>query len=457
VIDAISSLLQPTLVTIGSGATSSPSTSESLFGPDFILAALNSQQVMLGAAYDSSGQSLLPPADSTAGQARTAILNKAGYLFKAGDYAAARTEAQRLVAKYRSDATPVYLIGRSFLMEGDYGQAETYLARAASLAPDSEEVQQDLDAAKTLSRGETAATERVQQLLRNRATASQGLQLGAHVLRAWPKNLTTRLAVAEYYREIGRVDYAGAAYAEALKQVPAEKQGSLLKQLEEFAAAHSDDPAAHDLLAQAYGNAGRLADAEREFERALELSEDDVVFQSGVKADFADVYARMGHAALTAGDQAGALQHLEKAQKLNWTDDRKIELADLETRAGEKALQAGLTGKALSALGKAASYLPAEDEDRRDRLITDYERLAARLTASGDLRRAVTARRGAYDLDDANDARKRRLADAHDAYGLWLFGQGRYREAVRTFKAALKLYPDDDTYSAHLDDAEDAS
>ena len=458
-IDAVSSLLSSmVLPTSTSSSTSdSASTVASLFGPDFILSTLNNQQSTLGAAYDSTGTSLIPPDTSPAGQERTAALTAAADLFKAGDYAGARAAVETLAKKYPSDPAPVYLIGRSYLLEGDYRQAQVYLGKAAALAPDTTQVQQDLAAAATLSHGEAAATQEVQRLLRSYATASQGLQLGDYVLRAWPENLTVRLAAADYYEKAGRPDYAGAAYATALKEVPAEQQGDLLKRLEEFTATYSTDPSAHDLLAQAYGNAGRLSDAQDEFEQALALSEDDPVFESGVNQDFAAVYDRESDASLAAGDEAQALDYLQKAQDLNWTSDRKAKLSDMNAQAGEKALQSGLTSAALQAFTAAYANLPADDTDRRDRLIGDYERLATRLTAAGDLRRAVNARQGAYDLDSSSDTRKRRLADAQDTYGVWLTDHGKYSEAVRLFKAALKLYPGDTDYSTHLHAAQHPS
>jgi tetratricopeptide (TPR) repeat protein len=453
-IDAVSSLLSSVLLPTGTSTQSADTTATSTFGPDFLMSALGSGQSALGAAYSSTGLSLIPPDSSPAGQERTAILTDANDLFTAGDYAGARAAVETLVRKYPGDATPVYLIGRSYLMEGDYKQAQMYLGKAASLAPDSTEVSQDLDAAKTLSRGQDVATRQVQQLLRNQMTAGQGLQLGAYVLQAWPENLDVRIAVADYYERVGHADYAGMAYTTALKDVPVDQQGDLVKRLEEFATAHSTDPSAHDLLAQAYGNVGRLSDAESEFQTALDLAPDDPVFQKGLKSDFASVYDRLAQTSQAAGDVSGALGYLSKAQDLSWSSDRNTTVGGLELQAGEKALQAGLTGEALSAFTRASASLSAEDKEKRDQLIGDYERLAGKLTAGGDLRRAVAARQGAYDLDSKNDARKRRFADANDAYGMWLFDRGRYDEAIRPLKAALKLYPEDSNYASHLHDAQ---
>jgi tetratricopeptide (TPR) repeat protein len=455
-VDSVSSLLSSVILPTTTTTQSSDSDDTSSFGPDVIVSLLGSQQTILAAAYDSTGQSLIPPDSTPAGEERTAILTTANDLFEAGDYAGARSAVESLAKKYPNDPTPVYLIGRSYLMEGEYQQAQVYLGKASTLASDSTEVKQDLEAAQTLSRGEAAATEQVQKLLKNRTTAAQGLQLGAYVLRAWPTNLTTRMAAADYYERIERQDLAGAAYATALDEIPADQQDPLLKRLEEFAATYSTDPASHDLLAQAYGNAGRLSEAEAEFQKALDLSEDEV-FQSGLKKDFAKVYDRQAETALAAGDTTEALAYLNKAQNLSRTSERRTKLSDLQIQIGERAAQAGLTGAALKAFNQASIGLAGEDSDRHDRLIKDLERLAGKLTATGDLRRAVTARQGAYDLDSTNDTRKRRLADANDAYGLWLVSNGRYDESIRPFKAALKLYPEDSNYSSHLHDAQHAS
>ncbi len=427
------------------------------FGPDFLLSVMQTSAQSLGAAYDASGLSLLPPADSRAGKERAAAIKSAQSDLKLGRLAEARRTAEDLLKQNPNDTTAVYLIGRSYLREGNYQNAELFLARASAITSDNALIEMDLNAARTLRHGLDAALTETKRLLKVNSDATEGLRLANYILDVDPEKLDVYLALADHYERTRKLDLTGAAFVDALNNVPTARQGPLLARLQQFAKAHPDDAGSHDLLARAYAAAGRLSEAEASFNRALELSDGDPLFDTGLKTDFADIYSRAGREALAKGDVATARRHFEKALQLNRDDTRRNELSDLEMSVGEKALRANHLRTALRAFGKAMANMPVFDTEKRsDKLINLYERLAGRFLENGDLEQVVAARNGAYMLDPGNEDRKRGLADAHDTYGLSLFDQGKYREAMRAFKQAVKLFGDDETYAAHLAAAQQA-
>jgi tetratricopeptide (TPR) repeat protein len=442
----------------GGVAGSSPGTPPALagFGPDFLLGALGAVNDIAGSTYDATGA--LPPAESPAGKLRAAALREAQALLQAGDAEGARARAQQLLDQNAADPTAVYIVAKSWLKEGDLESAAKLLSRASVLSGSNDQIQADLEDVRILQRGEATTVNEIRRRMKNRQTLQDGTRLAGYLLDLYPDNLDARIALADGYEASGRLDLAGATFVDAIEAAPSQRLAELTARLERFAAAHDGDPAAHDLLARAYAHDGRLKEAEASFARALELSAADPIFQRSLKTDFAKVYSRLGHEALASGDMTGARRLFERALNISRNDETRTDLADLETRAGEMAFRSGMLGTALRAFGRAAANLPASAaQEKRDRLIKHYEQLASRFEAAGDLKRVVAARNGAFLLDTKNETRKRALADAHDDYGLSLFDSGKFYEAMRAFREALKLFAGDSNYTSHLSDAQQAA
>lgn len=411
---------------------------------------------ILGAAYASDDTysalgGTLPAYNSPEGKARAAKLEEATSLLNGGDSAGARAVAEILVAKNPQDSIAVYILGRTHLADGDYSKAVKQFERAAAGAPGSKDIAADLKAAKTLERGLDVATDEARRLLKNRSTAADGLRLATYVFVARPEEVELRISVADYYESRGRLDGAGAAYIDAIERTPVDRLGPLLSRLTRFAEDHSQDPAAFDLLARAHGRAGRLEDAESAFNKAMQLSANDTLFQQGLKKDFAQIYTKMGDAARARGDEAAARKHFTRAYELSTNDETRGNIANLEFAAGKRALAAGQNVLAMQYFTKASAHLPMEGADElKENLAKSFEKLATKFEANGDLKRVIAARNGAFILDTKNDTRRRSLADANDVYGLALHDQGNYHQASRYFRDALKLYPGDANYTAHL-------
>jgi tetratricopeptide (TPR) repeat protein len=448
-VGAISAIL-PNIALSGSVFSPPAASSAGVFGADFLLGAVAASRTGPAAAYDALGKPLAGSPNSPTAKAREANLNVAQLSIKLGDYAAARSAAQRVLARDPNDVTANYYIARIDQHEGDYEGAEKTLLRITTIE-DNDQVRSDLRSVHALRKGAETVSDEIDRLLSQSSTAKQGLQLADDFLNNSPDNVKVRLQVAGYYEKQGNLNLAGAELSDAIKNVPSEGRDEVVAHLEKFAAAHAEDRGSFDLLAQGYAAAGRLDDAARAFNRALELSEDDIVFQSQVKKDFADVYSRLGRESLEAGHEDEALAAFRKASGVVGDDERRKDLSDLQFKRGQRLNRQGLDQLALKALNESRANIPIADRKKRgDELIKEFEKLAQDFHQNGDLKNAVSARAGAYNLDAKNTVRKRALADSHNDYGLELLGQSKYLEAIRQFKAATKLFGDDTNYAANL-------
>lgn len=440
---------------VGAGASSSPAGFGG-FGPAFLYSAISTRLVTSGSAYDASGRPIALPENSPAFQKRKAALADIQKFLKDQKYSEARTAAEELLKRDPSDAVAAAYVGRTYLLEGDYVSAERLLARAASGSAN-EQIQYDLRAARTLQKGEKFAVEEAQRLLRQEATAREGLQLATHVLDHNPSHAGARVAIAAYYERTGKLNLASAELTEGVGATDPSQLSPLIEFLEGFAERHDQAAGAHDLLAQALARGGELSRAESSFSRALELAEDDPALRAALKEDFAGILAAQGRVRQTRGDEREARRLFHRALDLFHNDEFRRDLSDLEYDAGLKALRSGRLREALTALDEARIYKPAApkagEDPRQEELVDAYESLAGRFANVGDLKGVVGARNGLYQLDTKNATRKRALADAHDAYGVELLAAGEFRLAYRQFKSAATLFSDDATYKAHRDDA----
>jgi len=436
--------------------TSSDTTgSTTSFGPDFLLSAIGARIGSTGAAYNAQGKSTLPPSTSAQGKARAAKLTDITDKLKSGDTAEARKIAEGLVKDNQSDSVAVYLLGRTYLKDGDYKTAERLFSRAAAGAPDNKEIAADLKAAGLLKRGLDAASKEAIKSLKNPSTAADALRLATYVVEANPTDTKLRVAVADYYERNKKLDSAGAALAEAIKQAPAGDVADLVTRLKKFTKDHASDPGAFDLLAQAQSKAGDLSGAETSYKQAIDLAAGNEDFQNSLRDDLAGVYSQFGQAAAAKGDVASARSYYDKSLNLKRSDETLAKVFNLEVSEGDKALRLGQNTLALQYYNRAALNRPVTETDdeakaRKDALTNGFDTLASRFEASGDLRRVIQARNGSFLLDTKDDTRRRNLANAQDTYGLDLHSQGKYNEASRWFREALKLYPGDTNYSAHL-------
>lgn len=395
-------------------------------------------------AYDAAGL----PTGSRFAADRNVALAKARALLRADKPAESRAAVAALLERNPRDSTAAYVTGLTYLAEGEYAQAERLLERAAAFAPESEQLGNELRFAQLLQQDDDTVVEAMRRDLAQPGRAEQGLKLATYLVQRSPANVDARVALAEHYERLGKINLAGAELSDALQHAEGEGRRALISRLEQFAGDHSDNAAAHDLLAQAYAKAGRFEDAEREFQTVRLLSNDAI----DVSKDLADIYSELGRAREAAGNLTEARRAYSRAAEFSRDDVRRRDLSELDLKLAERSLNAGSRRFALEAFDRARLNLPTADaDDLTGRLLAGYEKLAAQFVAAGDLGRAVSARRGAFLLNVENDTRKRALADAHDAYGLALLDEGDVSGAIRNFEAALSYYEGDSNYQSHLD------
>jgi tetratricopeptide (TPR) repeat protein len=453
VIGAVSNIMPSLLGYVPSG-TSPGGGSIAGFGPDFLVGVFSSQVIAGGAMYDANGQLVVLEDRSPDARLRENALTEAKTLLKAGDPAAARAAANRVLSRDAGDAIAAAYVGRTYMAEGDYKSAVKYLARAAS-GSDLDQIRVDLKAAQTLSRGEAAALKEIQRLMRQPATSTEGAQLATYLLDRNPESLDARFELADFYERMGRVTLAGAELADALLTAKPDGLDRLVGRIERFTRAHAQDASAHDLLAQGYVRTGRIAEAQEAFAQALERAGENAEFKTQLKQDFAGTFSMLARAQRARGNEAEAIRLYEQGLAVFSSDEAKGELSDLALQRGERELRSGQLRLALEDLNLARAYLPGTaDPDKARDLIAAYESLATKFTTAGDLKSAVAARLGAYLLDPSNDTRKRALADAYDGYGLNLMDGQDYLMAARQFRAALTYYTTDAAYAQHLAEAE---
>ncbi|MEK6643490.1 MAG: tetratricopeptide repeat protein [Planctomycetota bacterium] len=452
-IGAITSLL-PTTSGFLPGQSAASTASTSGFGPDFLLSVIGSRSTSGGAVYDSNGRLITENENSPNVKFRTQALEQAKTLLKIGDPAGARAAANSVLKRNSSDAIAAAYVGRTYLAEGNYEVAQRYFSRAAS-GSDSEQIQSDLRIAQVLGKGKDEALGEIKRLLRQPATSREGAQLAAYVLDLDPGNIETRVELVNFYEKLGRTELAGGELADALDTTPPEKLDLLVRRIETFNAAHTEDASSFDLLAQVYVRSGRLTEAQDAFEQAIKLSEENIDFQNQIKADYAKTYVTLARDDKTAGRDDEARQNYLKSLDISSSETTKGEYSDYEFDRADREIRAGHLKLALQSLDNARAYQPGSASDeKKDALIEAYERLATKLVDSGDLKSAVDARYGAFLLDPADDTRKRALANAHDAYGLDLYGKADYRGALRQFKSAVNYYNTDTSYATHYADAQ---
>jgi len=179
------------------------------------------------------------------------------------------------------------------------------------------------------------------------------------------------------------------------------------------------DPAAHNLLALKYIQAGRMQDAQARLDEALRLAPDD-----------AEAHSNLGTLLQLQGRLAEATPHLDRAAALKPDDDRvRFNRANGLTAAGQ-------LNAAAQELRRAIALNP-ENADA-------HFNLAMLLGPQNRLDEAIAHLRRVIEINPRN-------AEAHRNLGVAFGLQGRVNEAIEADRAALRIQPDSVAARQHLD------
>ena len=336
----------------------------------YLLGLVRQQDGRPDAALRSFRAALRSDLGNSAARARVCEIETAAAIARESGYPAAANECRAAIQADPRDAEPRYHLGRNLAKLGDAAGAAREFAAALKLDPKLPGLRFEAG----LAHADLKDWPRAIALFREVAAAepSNGnarFQLGSLLVKqgdcagAVPELEAAAESSQKYYLLAGCYKKAGrdADAAAAFAKVKDLREGADTRMQAKYRAA----------VARKHADAGRLADAEREFRVALELGPD-----SAIAVDLAVVLLRKGDAAgalaLLAND-ASPLARYQTALALSKLGRQAEAVAVLEALTREKPdfaeawyqlgvtrLSAGAVGEAESALSKACALRPDE-------------------------------------------------------------------------------------------------
>ena len=243
-------------------------------------------------------------------------------------------------------------------------------------------------------------------------------------------------AIGELALALGEKDQALTVYSRALQKDP-------------------DDPSAHAGLGKALAAQGKLPEARKEMETALQSVDND-----------ASLYYEYGSLLWRLNDPDGALEALRKAVKLDSKDSRyrarlgavlveKGEFSEAEAQLHQAVLLNDRYGEALFYLARALT-----NRDKAAAIDTMKKAVELEPDNADYLYWLGLIYEGGQQVQDAIDAytkaiaRNPTLTDAHEHLGQNLMVENRFDEAVTAFKKAADIDPKRPRLWAEVGDAE---
>jgi protein O-mannosyl-transferase len=245
-------------------------------------------------------------------------------------------------------------------------------------------------------------------------------QIGLYLVVAWAaKDLTGSW---RWHRQVLRT---GAVFVVAVLMLCAWKQTSSWRNSElvwtQTLACTSGNYFAHNNFGDAVMGQGRLVEATRHFQMAIEI-----------KPNYAEAYYNLGVVLDRQGKPGEAIDHYQKALEINPNH------AEAHNNLGMVLAQQGRTAEAIGHFQKAIEVKPGFEEA--------HNNLGNALALHGKYVEAIEQYRQAL-------VARPDYAEAHNNLGNALLLQGRYAEAVGHFQKALQLRPDDTKARQSLDTA----
>ncbi len=302
-----------------------------------------------------------------------------GAQFAAGDRDAAFATFRRAASLQPNAPQPLQLLARAQIESGDPAAARATLQQAVSIAPDFEPARLDLIAVELKAGQKDAALKVATDWRDARPTHPPALALVGNVLMR-----ETRYADAvTAYEALAKAAPSATSVAQLVDARTRAGMPEPNRPLQDFVAAHPEDPQGYQLLGQRQLAAKDMAGARKTFEKADALAPNDAATLNNL----AWIYQ-------TAGDPRAA----ELAQRAHALAPGSPDIADT---FGWILVQRGEVDKGVPILRDAAAKLPNNAEVR-------YH-LAAALVKSGDQdngRRMLQALLESGDtFDGAMDAR----------------------------------------------------
>ena len=438
-------------------------TAGSGFGPTFLLGGMlggNSPIDTAQGLYNSLGQLIGAQDPKSVARARAfsatetrrrAALEAAAERINAGDAQGGRAAAKAMLKKNSQDASALALVGRSYVLERDYKQAEKYYSRAAALAPDHVRIQSDLANTRTLQGSDDEVLVVARRELKNPSTRNDALRLLFDLADRSPLNVDVYLALADGFKAGRKPLQSLLSLQKAQAFANKNTVAGVIERAEAFVEKHPDIGMGHNLLGRALQKAGRTREGLRELQAARSIAPDNV----GYGNDLAAAYVARAETRIEAGDLQSATADLHQAYAITLVAKGYGEAtARLEAAVGKQHVDAGRYTLAVQHLNRAKANAP-DDEVFKDQLALEYLRVAKHYQSEGDTGFALTNYRAANELDPDSFTAAYNTALLSHAKGVELRDDGKYELAIEHFRRAYELRPTKDVYRQDLADAYD--
>ncbi|MBN1345943.1 MAG: tetratricopeptide repeat protein [Phycisphaerae bacterium] len=384
---------------------------------------------------------------------RSEVINSAVEALNAGDNAKARGIAQGMLDENGQDASAAHIIGRTYMEERDYEQAEAYFARAATLAPSSERFASDLVTARLLQESDSDVLDETKRMLRDPSRQIEGIRVLGYLADRSPENGEAHRLLGDALMGQGMAAGAVKSYENALLVGDEITIANLVDRFQEIVDLAPNIGVGHALLGEALQKQGKYDEALVEMQRAAELAPENQTYQKRV----ASVYGDMGYEAIENRHADDAMRYFEEGAAIDPTStDLKAGLSRAHLEKSKWWLARGLEDKAFNELSAAKMNAPSNDERLTKDLASAFNTLGDHYRQDGRLDWAISSYRRAHDLDSTSFTYRSKLAQAYDARGTEYFDTADYENAEYNYQQASDLFPGSESYAAHLQSAQDA-
>lgn len=366
-----------------------------------------------------------------------AQFEKATQLLKWGDTVGARTVGEQLKQANPRDPVALQIIGRSYMLEGDYRLAERTFQKAYFLSGQDPRIQTDINKAKLMQKEDDEILQAAVARFQDPSQKLSALTDLVALTERSPHNAEAFLALGDALESVESGKAAIGAYASALEAAGDDKVilTRIEASLKTFTEAHPTAGIGFDLLGVAQQRLGKFENAQRSIERALEISPENATYQS----DLADVYDAIGLDNLNKGRLREAKHYFLKAHDLDRSDKGyEDHLADVHLEQGKKFLAAGALDQAYTELDTARRKHQSNDAFERD-LAIQFNAVGDRYAALEENGSAMLAYQKAHAISPDNYTFRSNLARIHMTMGQEFEDDGDLAEAVSRYQQAYDL------------------
>ncbi len=380
---------------------------------------------------------------------RRSTINQAAALIDAGNTAAGRRVAERMLDERGDDVTAIRLVGLSYLAEQDYVQAERFFARAAGLRPGDAELRADADTARILQQSDDEVLEQGRRRLDNPGQRVEGIRMLLRLSDRSPDNAEVYLALADGFEKARQPVQVVGALQEALSLADGASLDGVVDRAERLVASEPTLGIGHNILGRALLKSGRVDEAISRLRTASTVAPNNLAYRTDLAKGF---FAR-AEAFLDRGSVLSAQGSLEAGRSIDASSaEARLLEGRIAAKKGAQLLNAGLATQALAELNKAKLRGPA-DEAFRGELSASFARAARRFELDDSRALALSTYRKAYDLNEGSLFARRKVAELSYAEGLDALDNGNLDSAVEHLDRAYSLRRGDDTYRTQLSSA----